>query len=280
MQVPEGQESTHEIFVKYYEGSEGLIEDEITQRIADKEWDGTRRSYYRNGNLWCEDTFKDGKLWSIEVDFLPDGSPVEGAFIVDGKGHQKVYTEDGILDSEGDRLNGERDGVWLHFHPNGNKKAEELWKDGKQTGERKTFNEAGQLIAIDIDTQDGWHHQEFGPTGAPTIEGSYVKDEHGYRKQVGLWRTHKEHGAILITDFDDQGKSYYDPLPVLAAYRDLTEPKAQARAMLNACGNSAIELDKALWRLKADHAIELSIPLRVELLCQPSVGFLTFCQLN
>jgi hypothetical protein len=273
--VPMGQESTHEIFVKHYEGTQQR-EDEITRRLVDKAWDGTRRSYYRNGNLWCEDTFREGRLWSIEADFLPDGRPVEGVSIAEGKGHQKVYSEEGILDSEGDRLNGYKEGHWVYFHPNGETRGEEHWREGQLTGLRRFTHQDGTLALEEEYTPTSYHHKKFHPSGALALEGSHLLNSYGRWVKCGLWRECSESGVIKLTQHNDDGynfTTYYDPESVLAASHRHTEVKEQAKAMLAACEGSAVELNKALYRLEQTHRFALSIPLRVALVSLPSQGF-------
>jgi hypothetical protein len=120
--VPPEQEATHEVHVKYYDEQKTLIEDEIVRRRADQRWDGVRRSFYPNGALWCEDVWRDGLLWEIVYDFLPNGEPVPGPYVKEGNGYRRIYSEDGRLTLEGPSVDGRRHGAWTRHKEDGTRR--------------------------------------------------------------------------------------------------------------------------------------------------------------
>lgn len=130
------------------------------------------RDYHENGQLYQEETYKDGelegiskewyencelKLESIYKNGISDGvskgwhengqlkhesaykeGKVEGVF--------KLWFENGQLEHESIYKNGKLDGVWKEWYPNGSLNGEAMFKEGKQEGVAKKWDEDGNLI--------------------------------------------------------------------------------------------------------------------------------------
>ena len=58
----------------------------------------------------------------------------------------KVYFEDGTLWSEGEYVDGKRNGTAKNYYPNGKLRYEGMFKQDQKIGRWKFYNEQGQLI--------------------------------------------------------------------------------------------------------------------------------------
>ena len=85
--------------------------------------DGPVKSYYENGTLLAEGTFKDDKR--------------DGLF--------KLYHENGTLKYEATYKDDKRDGPFKSYYENGQLQHEETYKDGEWDGPVKSYYENGTL---------------------------------------------------------------------------------------------------------------------------------------
>lgn len=115
-------------------------------------------SSYTNGSPQMERDYKmiDGKRLAVyEREYYEDGNLLkEGALSSMEKrdGHWKSYHRDGVLWSEGDYINGIREGKTVTYFANGNKYYEGQFAKAKKVGVWKFWKEDGEFDKeIDFD---------------------------------------------------------------------------------------------------------------------------------
>ena len=118
-----------------------------------------------------------------EATSLPAMAPTQQEAIINGP--DKVYDTDGRLQMEGDRKNGQRQGVWTSYFPNGRVQSRNEYREGKLQGLSTVFRESGNL---------------------------YYTGQHKNDKQVGEWRFYDEAGNLESTViYDTTGAVINDP---------------------------------------------------------------------
>lgn len=120
------------------------------RRIEEK--NGIRRRYYKNGALFSEHSYKNGKLNGVSKYYYENGKPRAEEFYVDGKLNRlcKGYFEDGKLLTEVSYKDGEREGVSKMYYESGRLADEASYKKGKLDGVRKFYDEDGNLIKEEV----------------------------------------------------------------------------------------------------------------------------------
>ena len=108
---------------------------------------GIVKSFYPNGNLWSETTYKDGKPDGWRKEYYENGNLQFETTFKDGKqeGLSKGYYPNGNLEGEGTFKDGKPEGLWKEYYENGNLKDEITFKDGKPEGLVKEYYENGKL---------------------------------------------------------------------------------------------------------------------------------------
>ena len=178
---------------------------ERIMRFKDNVQDGERRAYYLNGMIWSVDTWKDGLYWSIEMDFLPDGSPNEGAYLREGNGYVKHNNAQGQITGEGPYQNGKVHGHWIYRHPNGTKKGEGRVEGTERLGTWKWYNEKGELYILEEYEPEGDYQKNFWPDMKLKSVGYYIKNEYGSWIKTGIWREYDERGTEKVSEYDNKG---------------------------------------------------------------------------
>ncbi|HEY0030352.1 MAG TPA: hypothetical protein VGC65_06315 [Bacteroidia bacterium] len=100
----------------------------IAQPKQDVNPNGYNKFYYENGKVSSEGTMREGK---------PDG-------------YWKTYSMTGVLKSEGNRKNFQLDSIWKFYSEQGKLAFEFDYKEGKKTGQKKTYDsKEGFLITAE-----------------------------------------------------------------------------------------------------------------------------------
>ena len=118
------------IFGRYMESIDRILEDGR---------DGPYKSYYENGQLKEERTYKDGKQDGSFKTYYDNGQlEIEGTY-KDGNqnGPVKLYHENGQLGGEGTLIDGKEDGLFKWYYENGQLKEERTYKDGELIEQKK-----------------------------------------------------------------------------------------------------------------------------------------------
>ena len=150
----------------------------------------------------------------VTVIYSPD-STIMGTGVIDGvikTGLWKFYTrKTNTLFTEGSYKNGERDGTWTSYYPNGKRKDVAEYRAGKLFGPAKYFDEDGALQREMI-FQDsmlvGRYTEYYGSSDTPSyIDPKTVKVEGQYENglKTGQWITYFEFGEIAIREFFEKG---------------------------------------------------------------------------
>jgi len=119
---------------------------------------GPARSYYDDGTVSIESSYRDGKLHGRYVEFFRGGVMAKEGFYEAGKrtGRWSFFFEDGTLMEESGWKDDLRDGPFLQFWPGGKPKNIGRHCVGVQCGRWRTFDESGrQLSSVEYGEQRG-----------------------------------------------------------------------------------------------------------------------------
>ncbi len=92
--------------------------------------------YFPNGNLFSEETYKNGKLEGELINYYKNGKVLETTQYVNGNknGVSKKFSDKGVLIEEVNYLKDVLNGKGKYFELNGNLKEEGIYKDGVRYG--------------------------------------------------------------------------------------------------------------------------------------------------
>ena len=99
---------------------------------------------------------------------------------------------------------GRRQGVWMDFYANGQKRYEGRFKNDKCTGTFRYYDEQGNLKATNEFDKSGEKalNKTYAPNGRMIATGSYVN-----QKKEGEWRYFdKDSGQLLLAEDNKEGK--------------------------------------------------------------------------
>lgn len=91
----------------------------------------TLKTYYSNGVLDYESSYRHGLPYGVVRHHLPNGQPLIDYYYVDGQpsGSYKEWHNNGQIKYEGQYREGKRTGLWRHWDANGNLEKEETFED-------------------------------------------------------------------------------------------------------------------------------------------------------
>lgn len=109
--------------------------------------DGIHRTYFKNGKLEKEISYKSNLLDGVFTSYYEDGRLHQQGCYRSGKldGIYKAYDEDGILYFEMGYQNGKQDGITKIYYKTGVLQYQDTYKNGKRVF-RESYNEAGELM--------------------------------------------------------------------------------------------------------------------------------------
>lgn len=150
-----------------------------------------QNEYYPNGKIKISAMFRNGIPEGIKREYTAEGT-IEKAFLYkngvitgegivkeDGNrdGFWKDFYPDGSLKAEGNYDNGKQTGAWRYFHPNGKiEQAGKFNKQGKPDGAWKWYFDSGRLLKEENyrgGLKDGMS-TEYDETGKVIEEGEFV----------------------------------------------------------------------------------------------------------
>ncbi len=142
-----------------------------------------QNEYYPDGKIRISSMYRNGIAEGIKREFSPDGV-VEKAYLY----------QNGLIIGEGIvKEDGNRDGPWKDYYPDGSLKAEGNYENGKQVGEWKYYHSNGKI------EQKG----KFSKQGKP--EGTWKWFfENGQLLKEEIYRNGLREG--LSTEYDETGK--------------------------------------------------------------------------
>jgi antitoxin component YwqK of YwqJK toxin-antitoxin module len=144
-----------------------------------------RNEYYPNGKIKISAMFRNG---------IPDG--LKRIYDSTGKIEKSYLYENGLVTGEGIvKEDGNKDGPWKEFYPDGDIKSEGNYDNGKQTGGWKYYHPNGKT------EQEGKYNKQGKPEGRWKWyfdSGQLLKDESYHNGQRdGLSTTYDEAGIIV-----------------------------------------------------------------------------------
>ena len=141
--------------------------------INDKK-NGEGKEYYNNGNLkyegyYINDRKINGKMYNYNGNEFYE--------IKDGKGIIKEFSDDGILEFEGEYFDGERKGKGKEYYKNGKIKFEGEYLKGKRNGKGKEYYDNGNLLFEGeyLNDERNGKGKEYDEKGLIKFEGVYLK---------------------------------------------------------------------------------------------------------
>ncbi len=171
---------------------------------VNNEKEGEAIQFYSSGKMKMKENYKDDKLHGETREYSEDGRVIV-----------LYFYEEGILQKTQkiNRFNEERlkQGLWITFHANENKKLEGGYVDGKKHGIFKEYDVMGNLIAI-YKYENGVISEESSELSVLDTKYTYytnakVKTEATYRDSLlqGYRLTYDENGNIIHSEFFDKG---------------------------------------------------------------------------
>jgi len=242
------QNSNHGLWEYFYES--GLKSMEGT--IENKKRVGIWKIYYESGELKETGEYIDNKrsgLWNTyfedgtkrgEIEYTEDhGRYTEyyhsGKVFAEGPragsrnvGHWRYFNENGILQSEGDYVNGKKEGEWKDYYSSGKISASGnyqndvpvgTWKyffedgtvsssgeyvGGKKNGYWSAYNPAGKLKSEITYNGGNGEYREYYPSGKLRLKGLIMDG-----MNQGLWKYYYEDGMLEGECEFDKGKGKY-----------------------------------------------------------------------
>jgi antitoxin component YwqK of YwqJK toxin-antitoxin module len=220
--------------------------------IDNKKRVGTWKVYYESGELKETGEYADNKRTGLWVTYFEDGTrrgEIEyeddlgryteyyhsGKVYAEGPksgtrnvGHWRYYGEDGVLQSEGEFVNGKKQGEWKSYYPSGKVSSSGHYENDLEVGQWKyffedgTINTAGEFVGgkkngywsannpagklkSEITYNGGsGEYREYHASGKLKIKG-LVRDG----KNQGLWKYYYEDGKLEGECEFDKGKGNY-----------------------------------------------------------------------
>ncbi|MEI7980664.1 MAG: hypothetical protein WCI71_03365 [Bacteroidota bacterium] len=144
-----------------------------------------RNEYYPNGKVKTSAMFRNG---------IQEG--VKRIYDSTGRVQQSFIFQNGNVISEGIvRDDGNKDGPWKDFYPDGNLKAEGIYDNGRQTGEWRYYHPNGKL------EQSGRFNKQGKPEGSWKwyFDTGFLLKEESYHSGLrdGLATTYDETGKVI-----------------------------------------------------------------------------------
>jgi uncharacterized protein len=242
------QNSNHGLWEYFYESGLKSMEGSIENKKRVGVW----KIYYESGELKetgeYEDDLRSG-LWITyfedgdkrgEIEYIEDhGRYTEyyhsGKIFAEGPksgsrnvGHWRYFNEQGILQSEGDYVNGKKQGTWQEYYPSGKVSSSGLYENdvavgnwkyffedgtistsgdfvgGKKNGYWSAYNPAGKLKSEITYNGGSGEYREYFPGGKLKLKGMVLEG-----KNQGLWKYYYEDGKLEGECEFDKGKGNY-----------------------------------------------------------------------
>lgn len=184
-----------------------------------------RRDFYDDGQLKTEGRYRRGVPDGLRKEYNPDGTMriaydmdmgrIGGAGILDEQGNKKglwrtFYPEGGLM-TEGEYLNGIRNGEWIFYFPNGNIEQRGFYnQNGKEHGEWRWFYPNRSLRRIEnfINGLRNGEMIEYSISGKIIARGNFLDDE-----EDGNWfyqeDGYRQEGYYVNGERDGEWKHYF-----------------------------------------------------------------------
>jgi len=176
---------------------------------------GMFRAYDRSGNVINGYIYKNDTIIG------------EGIILSDGTfdGHWKYFYPNGILKSEGDYINGSKNGIWTFYYKDGKKQQIGKYKDEVPIGEWKWFYPNGNIRRIEYYRKGKLEGPqiEYDNQGNEIAKGDYYNGVRegdwfyhvGDYKEIGqytlgykngIWKSYYKNGKLAFVGLFDEGQ--------------------------------------------------------------------------
>ncbi len=130
-----------------------VAQEKINQFDANGKRTGVWKKYYSNNRIRYQGQFEGGKEVGIFKFFSAASSrhPIAVKTYVEGSPIAKVkfYTENGVIESEGEMNVKDRIGKWLYYHTDGKAiMSDENYENGVLNGQATTYYKTGEITEI------------------------------------------------------------------------------------------------------------------------------------
>jgi len=109
----------------------------------DGEWHGIIKMYYENGNLLGEMTYIKGVKYGTSKFYYENGTM---KLETNDNGEKVLRYPNGNIEHEGQLKSGLATGLWKYYYENGKIQYEGNWKDDKEDGLWREFDESGNFV--------------------------------------------------------------------------------------------------------------------------------------
>ena len=171
--------------VKYYYKSDQIYFSSAMQSVnPDIPVDGEITYYAETGKPDHQLTYKNGKMngkvlyWDVEGNVIRDGVCKDGA----PWGLWREVYADGTK-GQGEFLNGNPEGEWNYYFPNGYKSGTGNWSEGKKNGQWVTYSQTGATL------QSGWmkDNEKTGNWKEYRDDGGWSQGDYTAGVKTGDW---------------------------------------------------------------------------------------------
>lgn len=197
--------------------------DKIHGRLEAFREDGTMftKRQYVEGEIHEEEKFNASGKLTAKKQYLPDGIAKIYGYYTNGNlgleqyakgdvlhGIQKIYREDGSLNSVCHYVDGKEEGEQRIFNSNGTLRALKYYHNGLKEGTHISYDDEGNIT-------EQVHYRNDQPHGKiERVALKYIYDavqgEYAEGKRVGLWTYKDENGEIVRTvQYDENGKGRF-----------------------------------------------------------------------
>lgn len=172
-------------------------------KYKDGKREGPWKFYYADGSSEQLGTYKDGKPDGDWNWFFPNGNTWRSEIFYAGleEGMAIEYNDTGKVISQGNYLDGEKEGVWIQEY--GDHKELGKYIAGLRDEEWKHFHSNGELIykGTFVDGREDGKHTEWYESGKIREEGKF-----SFGSKEGIWVVYDELGEVTQTIIYRQGQ--------------------------------------------------------------------------
>jgi len=143
--------------------------------------------------------YRDRNRTLIRIEAFEDGRRAKTTFYREGEPYRiQRWHASGNLASEGDLLNLERNGIWTHWHDNGQRSFMGSYRAGRPSGRFERWDRDGEPIGrFELENGTGTWYDWY--------DNGQLREEGGLREGLehGLWTYYAESGEVSrVVDYE------------------------------------------------------------------------------
>jgi len=242
--VPKALANTHELSRTYWDASEAEVRIvHAAKRDTPKIFDGPAWYFRKDGSLWAEREYRDGRVWTAGYSLDPEGAKLDVGDLSQGEGRLRSYHDNGKLSSEGSYAGGHSLGTWQYFTKKGVLKTEGDFVGSQRRGDWRYFKDGAKTPYLTEDyREDGSAYVIYWEGKRRSSEGLRRKNDEGRWVDDGTWKEFENGNHTYSVRYDmgvHQGRRP-NPAPVLAAMAKHSAPEDQLRAIKKAAKHNQV----------------------------------------